>query len=428
MADNAIRVERLYKEYRLGVLNKHAVRASFQRRCARLRGKSEAIGTPVCDSQCFFALRDVSFDVARGETLGIIGSNGSGKSTLLKILSGITVPTKGRAEIWGRSASLLEVGTGFHPEMTGRENVYMNGAILGMKKQEIHQKFDEIVAFSEIGQFIDTPVKRYSSGMYVRLAFAVAAHLEPEVLMVDEVLAVGDARFQRKSIGKMNSASSEDGRTVLFVSHNLSAIRGLCKKCIWLHKGELMAYGPTQEVLAAYMQDECTQGAFEVCWPNRHTAPQNSVVVVHRVFLGNAQGAVLQTLTCENTFFLHIDFEVITAREKTGFTFNLFCGETNILAFSSLSNTQGAWYEQANPPGHYRTACEIPGLLLNAGVYSIGINLFAENYKHYAEFRDLLRFTVSDSTKRRGDYYAPMEGVFRPALHWHTQPLPKEDT
>jgi|694.fasta_scaffold02020_28 lipopolysaccharide transport system ATP-binding protein len=210
------------------------------------------------ESEDFWALKDISFKINKGDRIGVIGRNGAGKSTLLKVLSRITEPSTGKIKINGRIASLLEVGTGFHPELTGRENIFLNGAILGMTRQEIKSKFDEIVAFAEIEKFLDTPVKRYSSGMYVRLAFAVAAHLEPEILIIDEVLAVGDAQFQKKSLGKMDDVSKKDGRTVIFVSHNMDAVTNLCNKCIYLKKGEMVMYSDTRTVIDAYLKDNKT--------------------------------------------------------------------------------------------------------------------------------------------------------------------------
>ncbi|MBQ9494584.1 MAG: ABC transporter ATP-binding protein [Treponema sp.] len=242
--NTAIKVEQLSKYYRLGVINNGTLFRDLQSWWARKRGKDDPhakIGSTREDGkEGFWALKDVDFEIAQGARVGIIGHNGAGKSTLLKILSGITVPTKGTIKINGRISSLLEVGTGFHPELTGRENIYLNGAILGMKKREVDKKIDEIIAFSEIEEHIDTPVKRYSSGMYVRLAFAVAAHLDSDILIADEVLAVGDAAFQKKALGKMNDISAGQGRTVLFVSHNMAAVKSLCNKGIVLEKGRVV--------------------------------------------------------------------------------------------------------------------------------------------------------------------------------------------
>lgn len=263
-----ISVEHLYKQYRLGTINHGMLRKDLQSWWARARGKedpnvriagsmADKTRRPAASNDRFWALDDVSFDVEQGEVLGIIGQNGAGKSTLLKILSKVTTPTRGEIRLKGRVASLLEVGTGFHPELTGRENVFLNGAILGMTKTEVRRKFDEIVSFAELERFIDTPVKRYSSGMYVRLAFAVAAHLEPEILLVDEVLAVGDSQFQRKCLGKMGEIGKE-GRTVLLVSHNMAAIRRLSAKTLLLENGKLAGFGDAQSIVAAYL-DKTTE-------------------------------------------------------------------------------------------------------------------------------------------------------------------------
>lgn len=244
MSNPIIKIEGISKKYRLGTKEPYySLRDSFVNVFKKKKPKEE-----------FWALEDINFEVEQGETIGIIGRNGAGKSTLLKILSRITPPTKGKITMRGRVASLLEVGTGFNPELTGRENIYLNGAILGMTKKEIGRKFNEIVAFSEIEKFLDTPVKRYSSGMYVRLAFAVAAHLEPEILIVDEVLAVGDANFQKKCLGKMNDVSKKDGRTVLFVSHNMGAVEQLCEKCVWIENGRMKEIGESVDVIGKYLE------------------------------------------------------------------------------------------------------------------------------------------------------------------------------
>jgi lipopolysaccharide transport system ATP-binding protein len=260
MSDVAIRVEGLSKQYHIGGKQERyktlrdsladAFAAPFRRAGKLLRG--QAAGAAELD-ETIWALKDVSFEVKRGEVIGIIGRNGAGKTTLLKILSRITEPTEGHAEVHGRVGSLLEVGTGFHPELTGRENIFLNGAILGMKRQEIERKFDEIVAFAEMEKFIDTPVKHYSSGMYVRLAFAVAAHLEPEILLVDEVLSVGDIAFRKKSMGKMSNVAEEGGRTILFVSHDMASISALCHRSIYLTQGRIEAIGLTNEIVRQYM-------------------------------------------------------------------------------------------------------------------------------------------------------------------------------
>jgi lipopolysaccharide transport system ATP-binding protein len=265
MSKPIIEVRNLSKRYRLGAIGATSLREEASRYWDRLRG------IPHPDVREFWALRDVSFDVHRGEVVGVIGRNGAGKSTLLKILSRITEPTGGQAILRGRVASLLEVGTGFHPELTGRENVFLNGAILGMTRVEVRRKFDEIVAFAEVDQFIDTPVKRYSSGMYVRLAFAVAAHLEPEILIVDEVLAVGDAAFQKKCLGKMQSVATDEGRTIFFVSHNMAAVQHLCTKGILLRQGRVVQSGPVESTVAAFLTEVPHQE--QAGWHYRHKNP-----------------------------------------------------------------------------------------------------------------------------------------------------------
>lgn len=275
MSKTIIKAEHISKEYRLGAIGGTTLRDDLQRLGAKLRGKEDPtmkIGSDMTHkyNEKFLALDDVSFKVKQGEALGIIGHNGAGKSTLLKLLSRVTAPTKGTISYNGRVASMLEVGTGFHPELTGRENVYMNGAILGMTKAEIDNKFDQIVKFAEMEKFIDTPVKRYSSGMYVKLAFAVAAHLDSEILIMDEVLAVGDMKFQQKCLGKMGDASSNEGRTVLYVSHNMSTIRQLCTRCIVLDHGRIVYDGDVDEAINVYMTRGLTENATDIDLSEKH--------------------------------------------------------------------------------------------------------------------------------------------------------------
>lgn len=309
MSDLAIRVENLSKRYRIGTQRARykTIRESLTEGLLtpfrRLRRNSQ-FEIRNSQSDHIWALNDVSFEVKRGEVVGIIGRNGAGKSTLLKILSRITEPTEGRAEIRGRVGSLLEVGTGFHPELTGRENIYLNGAILGMRKAEIDRKFDEIVAFAEVEKFIDTPVKHYSSGMYVRLAFAVAAHLEPEILLVDEVLAVGDAAFQKKCLGKMGDVARE-GRTVLFVSHNMAAVNNLCGSAIWLEKGCFSGFGRTDEIVRDYLAAVGKQQADTL-----HVAPTSARVALKRIWTVTCEGNVSSALDVTQSFQINIEFDV----------------------------------------------------------------------------------------------------------------------
>ena len=267
MDELAIKIEHVSKQYRLGAIGGGTLKGDLQSWMARIRGKEDPNSKIGADpsvkmGEKFLALNDVSFEVKKGEAVGIIGHNGAGKSTLLKLLSRVTAPTKGTVSYNGRIASMLEVGTGFHPELTGRENVYMNGAILGMTKAEIDKKFDQIVEFAEMNQFIDTPVKRYSSGMYVKLAFSVAAHLDSEIMIMDEVLAVGDMAFQKKSLDKMRDAAKKEGRTVLYVSHNMNTIRQLCDRCIVLNKGTVIFEGDVEEAVDIYLGQRKTSTIF----------------------------------------------------------------------------------------------------------------------------------------------------------------------
>ena len=321
MTTPAIRVVGLGKKYRLGVsaeryrtlreaLSSATARARHWFRAALHGGASGGQTVAQAADDEIWALKDVSFDVKLGEVIGVIGRNGAGKSTLLKILSQITYPTEGRAEIYGRVGSLLEVGTGFHPELTGRENIYLSGAIHGMTRAEISSRFDEIVEFSEIGRFLDTPVKRYSSGMYVRLAFAVAAHLEPEILLVDEVLAVGDVAFQRKCLGKMTHVA-RGGRTVLFVSHNLPAVERLCSRCLWLQGGRLVRDGPSEAVIQAYLAHDQREA-----WEWRRTGATPSHPYVRRVALRNADGTIPAVLTTRSALRLDVECIVPAPREN----------------------------------------------------------------------------------------------------------------
>src|SRR6202034_1524159 len=301
---------------------------------------------PKSASEDFWALRDLSFSVKESETVAIIGRNGAGKSTLLKILSRITEPTEGRVRLRGRVASLLEVGTGFHPELTGRENIFLNGSILGMSKAEIKRKFDEIVAFSEVEKFLDTPVKRYSSGMYVRLAFAVAAHLEPEILIVDEVLAVGDAEFQRKCLGKMRDVSRA-GRTVLFVSHNLAAVRTLCSRALLLQNGRIVADSGAATVVSAYMADVST-GVRLWSAPDGEPEFQNESAVIRTVTVRGTEGQLLDELTTSTAFTIDIDFRTKHDGAFVGLTVIIYDAEHNCV-LSSLSNLEPDWYGRPMP-------------------------------------------------------------------------------
>jgi lipopolysaccharide transport system ATP-binding protein len=368
----AIRIEGLGKRYQLGQEHSGGPGPWFARIRDRLRsGKSAAAA-----SSEFWALRDISFELAEGEALGIVGGNGAGKSTLLKVLSRITVPTRGRAVVRGRLASLLEVGTGFHPELTGRENVFLNGTILGMRKAEVARKFDEIVAFAGVEQFIDTPVKRYSSGMYVRLAFAVAAHLEPDVLIVDEVLAVGDIEFQERCLGKMGEVSKA-GRTVLFVSHNMASLQKLCSRAIWLDKGRVAADGPPEEIVGAYVRSylKSNSASGEVVGElySAPEGPDGGVERVLRVQLLDQLGQPTDNCATWDDVGLRVTFRV--AQRYPSFSVALSIATEDGRRLILTSTTPDQCLPFSVEPGVYEVDCRFGRLPLAAGHYLIGLNL-----------------------------------------------------
>lgn len=369
-----------------------------------------------------WALEDVSFEVKAGEVVGIIGTNGAGKSTLLKILSRITPPTRGRVEIHGRVSSLLEVGTGFHNELTGRENVFLNGTVLGMRKKEIERKFDEIVEFSGVEKFLDTPVKRYSSGMRVRLAFAVAAHLEPEVLIIDEVLAVGDAAFQRKCLNKMQEVGDE-GRTVLFVSHNMPAVTRMCQRVILLNKGKVMVDGTAYEVVSAYLRHGETTSACRE-WGDIVGAPGGEVARLIGVRARNEKGDLSDSIDIRKPVSLELEFQVL----KPGFVlqphFGLF-NEEGVRVFISVDQDP-EWRGRPRPPGRYTATARIPGNFFSEGMIIVNTALWILEPRRELEFvcKDAVAFHVIDSMEggsARGDWVGDMGGVIRPLLEWETR-------
>lgn len=373
----------------------------------------------------FWALNDISFDIKQGEVLGIIGRNGAGKSTLLKILSRITEPSSGRIEITGRVASLLEVGTGFHPELTGRENIFLNGAILGMSRVEIKRKFDEIVAFAEVERFLDTSVKYFSSGMYVRLAFAVAAHLEPEILIVDEVLAVGDAQFQKKCLGKMQDISGKDGRTVIFVSHHMGTIAALCTKGIYLKKGRIDFTGSSQETIERYINDGShDQG--ECLWPTVEEAPGSERLRFRAVRI-ISEGKTAAEVPIDKEVHVEIDFinQVVGTRVCPSIHVFDHLG-TTVLAtanFPSASLEPDPWFDRPSPTGLYRTRCTLPANFLNEGKYRVSVFLHTNVTHVEARVDDAVAFTVHETGEMRREYSGPWGGVVRPKLGWQTEQL-----
>jgi len=413
MNDSVVRVEHLAKRYRIGGKQAayNTLRDSLMAALDAPRRWLRGTRTP---RPTIWALDDVSFEVGRGEAVGIIGRNGAGKSTLLKILARITRPTRGRVELVGRVGALLEVGTGFHGELTGRENVYLNGAILGMRRQEIARKFDEIVDFSGISEFLDTPVKYYSSGMYVRLAFAVAAHLEPEILVVDEVLAVGDAEFQKKCLNKMGSATGE-GRTVLFVSHNMSAVQDLCTRAFWLDRGKIVSSGEARTTVAAYLSKH-SQERTEQRWDDRGTAPGNETarVVYARVEAPPGHDAAYWTVATP----LKMTFRFWNYRENLPLylSFQLH-NQDGVCIFDTHSD----WIRQ--PEGIVEGTCMVPADFLNNSTYSV---TFMVHYRGEAGVivEDALVFEIHDvGREEQGAHdYGKWTGATRPRLEWRVVP------
>jgi lipopolysaccharide transport system ATP-binding protein len=423
MSDIAIRVENLSKQYRIGgpQARYKTIRETMTDMAVAPVRRLRRLGQPAPPEETIWALKDVSLEVRQGEVVGIIGRNGAGKTTLLKILCRITEPTEGYAEIQGRIGSLLEVGTGFHPELTGRENIYLNGAILGMRRAEIDQKFDEIVEFAEIEKFLDTPVKRYSSGMYVRLAFAVAAHLEPEILLVDEVLAVGDAAFQRKCLGKMGDVAKE-GRTVLFVSHNMPAITRLCPRVILVNEGRVLRDGPSHQVVNVYLQSGVgTTAARE--WPDLSKAPGSSVVRLRAVRVRTEDGQITEAIDIRQPVGIEMEFEVLKPGHVLVPNYHFF-NEEGVYVFVA-SDVDSVWRRRRRPAGHFVSTAWIPGNFLSEGSMIVGtaISTMDPVIVHFYE-RDAVAFQVIDSLdgdSARGDYAGPMPGVVRPLLRWTTE-------
>lgn len=420
MSYKAIQAVGLSKQYRLG--GAPAYRTFREALSSSLRrGKNVEP-----QETSFWALKDVSFEVERGELVGIIGRNGAGKSTLLKILSRITEPTKGHAILRGRIASLLEVGTGFHPELTGRENTFLNGSILGMGRPEIERKFDEIVAFAGVEKFIDTPVKHYSSGMYLRLAFAVAAHLEPEILVVDEVLAVGDAAFQRKCMAKMEEVG-QHGRTVLFVSHNMPAITRLCKRTILLGSGGVLHDGPSAQVVSSYLRDGLGTSARR-SWEDVERAPGNDIVRLAAVCVRNQAGQLSEAVDVREAVVLELEYIVRVGGHVLSPNFHLTNEEG--LAVFPLIDADMLYRNKPKAPGLYRSTATIPANLLAEGTFIVGaaVSTMQSSTLHVYE-RDAVAFQVidyGDGDTARGDYHGPLDGVIRPLVPWRTEVLSRD--
>lgn len=423
----AISVEHLSKRYQIGLAQaarnsfRDALTFSVKNLGRRVRRSVTAQPGGTAPPGEFWALKDVSFSVEAGQRVGIIGRNGAGKSTLLKLISRITEPTSGRITIEGRVASLLEVGTGFHPELTGRENIYLNGAILGMTRFEIRRKFDEIVAFSEVEKFLDTPVKRYSSGMYVRLAFSVAAHLEPEILIVDEVLAVGDAQFQKKCLGKMEDVGNQ-GRTILFVSHNLGAISSFCTHGVLLHHGEALYEGDAPSTIAKYIEFG-RQADFEKVWAFEE-APGDSVIKMHAVRI-ISEGEARNEVGIGQDILIEIEYWNRKPGVKVTSSIHLIDKMgVGVLASANMSSAalnDDGWYGRPHPEGLYKTRCKIPGNFLNEGTYSVNAIVLTDVTQVHARVDDVVSFTVHDTGEMRKEYSGYWYGVVRPKLEWQTE-------
>lgn len=430
MSNTAIRVENLGKQYRLGEVGTGTISHDLNRWWARMRGKEDPFAkvgeandrTTKGSSDYVWALRDVNFDVKAGEVLGIVGRNGAGKSTLLKILSKVTAPTTGSIKIKGRIASLLEVGTGFHPDLTGRENVYLNGAILGMSKGEINRKFDEIVDFSGVERYIDTPVKRYSSGMYVRLAFAVSAFLEPEILIVDEVLAVGDAEFQKKCLGRMEDVSKNDGRTILFVSHNMAAVSNLCSSTVFMRNGTLHSMGPTDKIIEEYISyGKSNAGQVlenDIVYTRRCSeAYFNEISIV-------SNGEITSSIGIRNDVVIEMHYTIIKNGAVLYPSIHLLdnMGTVIFATFNGESANIGIdeYFGKPLKKGRYVSSLTIPGNFLNEKAYTISAFLVPLDFQDLAIAEEVLSFSVTDTGDMRKEYGGDWTGLIRPKMQWST--------
>ena len=423
MSDTVIRVENIGKHYRIGLKDKAP--KTLLKTVTGLAGAPfkylRSVLREPAPEEVIWSLKDISFEVKQGEVLGIIGRNGAGKSTLLKILSRITEPSCGYAEIRGRVGSLLEVGTGFHPDLTGRENTYLNGTIMGMKKREINRRFDEIVAFAEVEKFIDTPVKFYSSGMYTRLAFAVAAHLEPEILIMDEVLAVGDIQFQKKCLGKMGDVATKEGRTVLFVSHNMDSIVRLCEKAILLKDGKTQYTGSTEKAISFYLKSDFGTTAIRR-WSDISRAPGNETVRLIEVKVHTEDNKVSENFDITKRIGITMNYEVLQDGHKLTHSYNLF-NQKGIHILSS-HDVVSDLREIPRTRGNYSSTMWLPGNLLSEGSVLVGAAVITIDplIIHFNEL-DAVAFNVVDNidgNSARGKYVGGFPGVVRPLLEWET--------
>ncbi len=419
MSELALRVENLGKQYRIGmpVTRYRTLREAIGE---RFNASLRRSGNEENQNNKIWALRNISFEVHKGQVLGVIGRNGAGKSTLLKILSRVTDPTEGYAEVTGRVGSLLEVGTGFHPELTGRENIFLNGAILGMKNSEIQRRFDEIVDFSEVEQFIDTPVKRYSSGMYLRLAFAVAAHLEPEILVVDEVLAVGDAEFQRKCLGKMSDVAQQ-GRTVLFVSHNMSAILRLTEEALVIDRGKLVLRARSSQAVDYYLSRGFSQEG-QRAWLPDEIPTDASPFCPQVIRVRNGQGKVSDAVRSVEPVTIEVEYTLQSA--ITGLRVGIYLmSSRGEYIFTSFDTDEPALYDRfsVRSAGRYTSRCTIPADYLNEGRFVIGINASSFRVRRYFHDEQALSFMVDSAGAPGMQWPEPRLGPLRPRLNWQIE-------
>lgn len=418
MGNRILEVENLSKQYRLGLIGTGTLSHDLNRWWHKIRGKEDPylkvgsanVRSEKSDSQYVWALKDINFTVNHGEVLGIIGKNGAGKSTLLKILSRVTSPTTGSVKFGGRVASLLEVGTGFHPELTGKENIYLNGAILGMSKAEIDDKLEEIVDFSGCARYVDTPVKRYSSGMRVRLAFAVAAHLEPEILIVDEVLAVGDAEFQKKAIGKMQDISGGEGRTVLFVSHNMAAVQSLCSRGIVLQDGKSVFDGTAEECVSFYLKDGKSEAINEIRFSDISIP---GVFDLNTISVYNRERGVKDPIVENEEIHLKTSFTIFREPDRYHITYHLY-NELGEPMFSISHRRVGIDLKK----GENTLICKFPEGFLQSGNYSLKFLLVRDRKKLMVKEESIFHFTIVNAGKEIGAYMGREPGFIRPSLEW----------
>jgi lipopolysaccharide transport system ATP-binding protein len=428
-----LKASNISKQYRLGTVGTGTISHDLNRWWHKVRGKEDPflkVGesndrSTKGESEYVWALQDINFEVQRGEVLGIIGKNGAGKSTLLKILSRVTSPTTGEIKTKGRIASLLEVGTGFHPEMTGRENVYLNGAILGMTKKEIKAKEEEIISFSGCERYIDTPVKRYSSGMRVRLAFAVAAHLEPDILVIDEVLAVGDAEFQKKAIGKMQDISQGEGRTVLFVSHNMDSIMRLCTRAILMKDGSIIRTGKVSEVIDTYLSTEFGTASSKT-WTSKNG---NNIVKILSVRAHNKYKQQFDNFKITEKIGVTVTYKVVESGHRIHSAFNFF-NSSGVNIFDTHEN-RTVLYHEKKQEGIYETTVWIYENIFSEGVIVVGAALVTHDpFKVHFHEREAIAFNIVEDLENsptRGDYVGSLPGIIRPNLKWESQKTKQND-